>query len=412
MPPRHPLLMLGFAALPIGCVACSDTYVRVIAPLEAQPDMADAEDMGLDMRELAMVSSGDFSAGGLGWLHSCVLRDQKIYCWGLSPSRAAVESASSLEPELVDASRTWTAISSGGESACAADDIGQLWCWGVNRVGELGQGDIAARVAPAVVTLPGQVAHFDFGDSHVCAVLDAGQLYCWGLDNSGQLGRGEGASPQALSPSQVAAARDWAQVSAGVAHTCAIKRNGQLYCWGRNSQGQLGIGEVTQREPEPVRVGTKSDWVEVSAGSIHTCGIRRGGTLWCFGESTSGVLGVAELPRTRQVEPVQLGEGRTWRTVAISDFKTCAVDTMDELWCTGRNLDGELGLEGPDRLEALTQIAAGVDPSGGVALGLFHACIWRDGGPMYCAGKNDDGRLGYGDKKARRGFDEFVFFTE
>jgi len=395
-----------------GSCACSDAYMQVLAPLDAAADMPEEEDMGEDMVEVPKVSSGDFSAGGLGWQYSCVLRDEKVYCWGLDPARAAASLLSSLEPVLVSASRTWAAISSGGESACAIDDIGQLWCWGINRFGELGQGDVTPRSNPTVVTLPGQVLQFDFGDSHVCAVLDGGQLYCWGLDNSGQLGQGEGAPPQAISPARVGTARDWAYVSAGVAHTCALKRNGQLFCWGRNSQGQLGIGVESPSETEPVRVGVESDWEEVASGSIHTCGIRRGGSLWCFGESTSGVLGIPELPKTRQVEPMQLGEERTWRTITVSDFKTCAVDTDHELWCTGRNLDGELGLDGEDKLEALTSIAAGVDPRGGVALGLFHACIWRDGGPMYCSGKNDEGRLGYGDSRARRGFEESVLFTE
>jgi alpha-tubulin suppressor-like RCC1 family protein len=88
-------------------------------------------------------------------------------------------------------------------------------------------------------------------------------------------------------PRRVGTRSGWAQVSAGGGHTCAIRTNNTLWCWGVNFAGQLGLGDTRTRFV-PHEVGTRSGWAQVSAGGDHTCAIRTNNTLWCWGGQLRG----------------------------------------------------------------------------------------------------------------------------
>src|SRR4051812_32249079 len=87
--------------------------------------------------------------------------------------------------------------------------------------------------------------------------------------------------------------RAWRQVTGGETHTCGIRRDHSLWCWGGNDIGQLGLGDTKDRLV-PRRVGTDADWARVEAGFRHTCGIRAGGSLWCWGWNLHGELGLGD----------------------------------------------------------------------------------------------------------------------
>jgi alpha-tubulin suppressor-like RCC1 family protein len=110
----------------------------------------------------------------------------------------------------------------------------------------------------------------DSGGNHSCGVRTNHTLWCWGNNSSGQIG--DGTSTNRHHATQVGFGSNWASVSAGYAHTCAIRLDGALFCWGSNSYGQLGVGDTSTRYT-PTRVGT-ADWLSLSAGGYHTCGVR------------------------------------------------------------------------------------------------------------------------------------------
>ena len=94
-------------------------------------------------------------------------------------------------------------------------------------------------------------------------------------------------------PVQVGETADWVAVSAGLSHTCAIKTDGSLWCWGDNGKGQLGLGEGTSvNHPVPTQViDPAGSWYKVAAGAGHTCGVQTAGSLWCWGDNSKGQLG-------------------------------------------------------------------------------------------------------------------------
>lgn len=140
-----------------------------------------------------------------------------------------------------------------------------------------------------------------------------------------------GAAPRSDAPRAPDVALTWAQVDAGAAHTCAVRSDGRLFCWGRGDHGELGNGG-TDDQARPVEVaGGRTDWATVSAGTFHTCARRRTGRLYCFGQADGAT-------------PVQVAALRTdWSVVTAGGGHTCALRVGGRLFCWGANAYGQLG---------------------------------------------------------------------
>lgn len=196
----------------------------------------------------------------LGTAHGCaVAQGGGVKCWGFNGDemrygRLGVgDTQSRAIPTEVDvelAEARFHQVSSGETHACAVSQSHEVWCWGDNTFGQLGDGSAVDRLSPIRVAVPGEVRSVHAGKSHTCAVTFTDTLYCWGRNEDGQLGLGHAIvqrTPQALPLDEVLSA------SAGFYHTCAVTRGGELYCWGKNDEGQLGLGDLTSRN-QPAKV--------------------------------------------------------------------------------------------------------------------------------------------------------------
>lgn len=186
-------------------------------------------------------------------------------------------------------------VSAGLCRTCAVKTSGHLFCWGSDAFGALGDG--AAIVNRHVPTEVGAHAAnwasvSASGGALVCAVKTSGRLFCWGDDKFGDLGNG-GSNTQRHTPTEVAGrATNWAAVSVGDVHACALKTSGHLFCWGLDTNGQLGDNTATANRNIPTEVaGRAADWIAVDAGSGHTCALKASGRLYCWGWDQFGALG-------------------------------------------------------------------------------------------------------------------------
>jgi alpha-tubulin suppressor-like RCC1 family protein len=229
-----------------------------------------------------------------------------------------------------------------------------LWCWGANFSGQLGVGTtMSSSTVPIQVTGTG-FAQVSGGYLHACAIKQDGTLWCWGTNASLQLGAPTVA--MLYEPGQVQGS-DWKQVVTGASHTCAIKMDGSLWCWGGNDSGQLGNTSIATdlnaktSVPAPI-AGT---WMNVTAGRSHTCGVMSDQSLWCWGNNTDGQLGISS--STSQSTPVAvMVPGRAWAAVSAGQSHTCALATDGSLWCWGNNVGGQLGIGSYDKRQEPTQV--------------------------------------------------------
>ena len=237
-----------------------------------------------------------------------------------------------------------------------------------------------------LVATPTVSAGGEFG----CGLRSGGDLFCWGRNTYGQLGLGN-TGPGPVLPTQVGRNGGWRQVSAGGSTTCAIRGNKSLWCWGLNHRGQIGDGSTTSiSRPKQVR-GTKN-WASVSTGWFHTCGVRTNGSLQCWGDNSAGQLGKGSTQATRALVRVP---GRNWASVSAAGWTTCATKRDGSLWCWGRNNFGQLGVGGLSDRSRPTRVGKSRTWRS-VALSWTHACGTRRNGTVQCWGRNDQGQVGAG----------------
>lgn len=248
-------------------------------------------------------------------------------------------------------------VSVGSEFACALSKGGRVFCWGGNANGELGNGTTADSNVPVRVDMGGalkdkRVVSLAAGRFHTCALTTERGIYCWGRNNAGQLGDGTltnssvpvKVAPGALPPKKAQA------IVAGVTHTCALSVKGRIYCWGANSSGQLGDGSTTD-STVPVAANTGrlagEKFANLSAGLARTCAVTTGNRALCWGTNTSGALGigssvVAAGPTLLDTSALRSSERFTF--VSAGDgFSGCATTTRNRVFCWGSNDRGQLG---------------------------------------------------------------------
>jgi alpha-tubulin suppressor-like RCC1 family protein len=238
-----------------------------------------------------------------GYGHTCALTTSgAVKCWGadFSPSSNAGQlgngsNAGALTPaDVIGLSSGALAIATGRNFACAVASTGGAKCWGANDFDQLGNNDpmFLDRNAPVdVFNLTSGVAGLAAGETHACALTTGGGVKCWGRGDTGALGDGivYAAGTTHNQPGDVVGLTSGvAQIAAGSGHTCAMKTNGDVLCWGLNNQGQVGDGTATNRLV-PVQVASGA--IAVAAGYFHTCILTAPGVSQCWGNNAQGNLG-------------------------------------------------------------------------------------------------------------------------
>ena len=174
---------------------------------------------------------------------------------------------------------------------------GTLWSWGKNNKGQLGLGHTDKKYIPSKIGTAADTNWVEVFVSgyHTIARRSDNTLWGWGNNAAGQLGLGD--QNNRTIPNKVGGDKDWAKAVVGKYHTVALKTDGSLWAWGKNAQGQLGIGSGQGKEGNvsvPTQVGTDKDWVEIFIGTDHTIALKEDGTLWSWGKNSYGQLGLGD----------------------------------------------------------------------------------------------------------------------
>jgi alpha-tubulin suppressor-like RCC1 family protein len=271
----------------------------------------------------------------------------------------------------------------------------QLWSWGQNLNGKLGDGTTIDRCSPVrefcSATNWCQVSS---GRNNIVAIKSSGELWTWGSNACGALG--DGTTTCRCSPvREFCFATDWCQVSAGV-NGAAVKNSGQLWLWGSNSSGQLGDG-TTINKCSPVReFCSATDWCQVAQGNVHTVALKSTGEIWSWGCGSNGRL--ADGTTINRCSPVrEISSSTNWCQVSAEGSTVFAVKTTGQLWSWSFNgADGRLG-DGTtiDRCSPVREFCSATDWCQ-VAGGGVHASAIKTSGELWSWGSNTDGVLGIG----------------
>ncbi|MEY3360883.1 MAG: hypothetical protein RL531_602, partial [Actinomycetota bacterium] len=344
-----------------------------------------------------------WSAVDAGNSHTCGILAGALFCWGsgadFRTGLAALEDTT--VPTRVGTDADWTEVSAGYRASCGIRSDTTLWCWGANTQGQLG--------IPAYRTTPGpapgltDVARVSTGHGAACAVRLDGTLWCWGANATGLLGDGTYIDSQV--PVQVGTATDWSQVAVGgqiddfgvpVPFACAIRTTGTLWCWGDGTSGQLGTGS-TVPSGTPTQVGALSTWSAISVGAASSCGIAAG-TMLCWGAGGLGQIGDDDV--VNRLIPTAVSGGGTWSAVSVGDQQACGIRSDGALLCWGANNLGQLGIGSVVSQKVPTRVGTDADWVQ-VAAGGIASCGIRAGGLLFCWGGNPNGQVGDGTTSRR-----------
>lgn len=290
----------------------------------------------------------------------------------------------------------WKLVSAGAFHSLGLREDGSLWAWGRGRDGALGDGSLLSWPLPVPVASGVTFDNVSGGSAHTLALDSDGGLWAWGANESGQLGTETSSpcgDPCAASPLPVGAASGWIDVSAGRAHSVALRSPGTLWTWGGNAAAQLGDG--SQDPPgaiDPVQVGGDSDWTQVAAGADHTLALKSDRSLWGWGDNTSGQLH-PDLP-AYVLAPTRIGTDNDWVQIDGGQYHTVAVKDDGTLWAWGDNGYGQLGVGGYGSVDGPTLVGDAADCAF-VAAGPISTMCGAAGGPLSWGG-NYSGELGLG----------------
>lgn len=321
----------------------------------------------------------------------------RLYSWGNNASGSLGLNISQFtttsSPIQVGSLSVWAQTSVSNQNAGAVRTNGTLWTWGDNSRGQIGQGysnQNFSRSSPVQIGSDTNWSQVSTGGGYAfAAVKTTGELWTWGGNDYGQLGQNNRIFRS--TPTQVGTLTNWYQVSVGGIFSFAIKTNGTLWSWGRNFDGQLGQNDRVNRS-SPVQVGALTDWSQVSAGNSGMCAaIKTNGSLWTWGTGYAGQTGQNDT--AYRSSPVQVGVLTNWARVSAGQDFCAAIKTDGTMWVWGNNQNGQLGQNNLVKRSSPTQVGALTNWSQ-LSTGSSHCAVAKTDGTLWTWGNNNVGQLG------------------
>jgi alpha-tubulin suppressor-like RCC1 family protein len=304
-----------------------------------------------------------------------------------TPSRAAEVAGLS---DIID-------VHGGREHVVALSSSGTIYTWGSNVEGQLGLGDSTNRSRPTVVPSPcgtSKVTAVETGHNSTLALCESGAVWAWGLNADGQLGNGT--RTLSRSPVRVLGLTDAVAIAAGRDMAYAIRAGGTMVAWGDNAFGELGDGTLTDRSA-PVAVASLTGVTAIAGGRNHALALRTDGSVWAFGANTYGQVG--DGTSTYRTTPVRVGNLTGVSDVAAGAHHSYALASDGRVLSWGRNYRAQLGNGSLDRPAPV--VVQGVTGAVSIGSGRDHGVAVLGSGAAVSWGNNAQGQLGDGTTTTR-----------
>lgn len=283
----------------------------------------------------------------------------------------------------------------GGWHSCANDGT-ILYCWGQNADGEIGDGtNLGAKSRRPVMNAQDPLA-VGLGQFISCVCDRAGQAWCWGRNAEAELGLGSATMANVRAPTQVPGVTDCLQIAGGAQHTCVVRSDHTVSCWGANGSGQAGQPNSTAVVTSPAAVAGLTDVAEVQGGEAYSCVRGNDMTVQCWGDNSDGQLG--DGTTTSRSTPARVTSlGADIVELAVGRFFACARHASGQVSCWGGGGAGVLANGGTSMANSSVAVdITAVADATQLAAGLQHVCALRQSGIVSCWGQNPYGQLGDG----------------
>src|SRR3989339_317585 len=336
--------------------------------------------------------------------HTCGIRanDSRVLCWGYGDSGRLGDGEidNNLEPNLTTDFSAYTSVSVGSIHTCGirANDS-RVLCWGDNYYGQLGNGTTTDSIIPILTSDSSAYSSVSAGQYHTCGIrANDSRVLCWGESLSGRLGDGQN-GVDVLNPNITTDSSAYSSISAGSLHTCGIRANdSRVLCWGESDYGRLGDGSSGDNLNPNVTTDT-SPYTSINAGSDHTCGIRQNDSrVLCWGLGTSGQRGDGQT-LLNQFNPNVTTDLSAYASISVGNLHACGIRVNDSrVLCWGSGNYGQLG-DGSNASHSVLNPNITTDSSAysSVSAGQYYTCGIRvNDSRVLCWGYGLYGRLGDG----------------
>lgn len=306
-------------------------------------------DDNLKYHEFQLVAGHTFRSLANSAGQNCgVKADNSAWCWGSNHDGVlgrGTETYSEPVPAPVSGGHQFATIRASLYNTCGRTTAGEVYCWGSGDHGMLGNGTFAESHVPVKVSLPQgmQVGFLSIHTAHACVLSTAGEAWCWGFNDKGQLGRGF-AGGDFASPAVAAGGTQFKAIATNNRSTCGLTPAGQALCWGWNLEGELGRGFTSALELTPQPVSGAHTFASIYAGDRYYCALKADGQAFCWGYNAEYATGVGN-DNPQILVPTAVDTNERFGAMATSITHACGINVSGTLFCWGGNVGYQLGVD-------------------------------------------------------------------
>lgn len=274
-------------------------------------------------------------------------KNGNLYTWGNNSygELGTGDTRQRTTPTMIPVpNKSWKMVSCGSSHTIGLTEDGEVYSWGRNIYGQLGIDSTRNNSTPQRVGNRSNWQYVFASGNQSYAIDSNFKLYSWGQNDNGQLGTGNRSNSRI--PSLTQGNKDWVKISGGEFHAIGLTKDGEIYTWGRNNYGQMGIGTKSfSPTPTPTKVGTKNNWVNITSGYNYCLAVNSSGEVYSWGQNNYGQLGLGNDSLQESPQKINLSGVNQ---ISAGAYHTFAILENGDVYSWGRNQDGQLGIGNND----------------------------------------------------------------